>query len=237
MRSGTFPPPPPPSPMGRAQVRSMTPRAKSMSDPGTALSLTMASPGYLTSTQLSAFAAIRLARETGTCAGCVGSSSGDIRISSRGSLFTGSGGSRRSLLCAREIPRRSSAASTAVSKPLCTYPFALRSATARSLRAVSSDFTAAASSGSFVLAARRYALAAFWSESDSALTRSAAAPAGSLKSSSSYSKATALTSAESWDLSAAWVAAARLLELAPAPCVPPSRSAPKMACRASVCAS
>mmetsp|Transcript_1379 Transcript_1379/g.6153 ORF Transcript_1379/g.6153 Transcript_1379/m.6153 type:complete len:221 (+) Transcript_1379:327-989(+) len=219
--------------MGRAQVRSMTPRAKSIKDPGTALSLLMASPGYLTSTQLSALAAIRLASVMGTCAGCVGSSSGDMRIRSFGSLFTGSGGSRRSLRCAREIPERSSAASTAVSKPLCTYPLALLSATARSRRAVSSDLTAAASSGSFVLAARRYALAEFWSASDSARTRSAAADAGSLKSSESISSMMSLTS-ESWDLSAACVeSAARLLESL----IPPSCSTPKMAWRASVWAS
>jgi len=157
-RSGASLPPPPPSPMGFDHSTSTTPRAKTSKPPGGTPSAVAStrSPG---NRRTSAPGASRIRRSTSsgsrTRAACVGSSRGDMRIRSRGSRVMGSGGSSRRRLCARVTNDSNSAASASVSKPDCTYPRALRSAVARSRRAVSSDFTAAASSGSFVRAALR----------------------------------------------------------------------------------
>ena len=157
-RSGASLPPPPPSPMGFDHSTSTTPRAKTSKPPGGTPSAVAStrSPG---NRRTSAPGASRIRRSTSsgsrTRAACVGSSRGDMRIKSRGSRVMGSGGSSRRRLCARVTNDSNSAASASVSKPDCTYPRALRSAVARSRRAVSSDFTAAASSGSFVRAALR----------------------------------------------------------------------------------
>mmetsp|Transcript_13358 Transcript_13358/g.47906 ORF Transcript_13358/g.47906 Transcript_13358/m.47906 type:complete len:299 (-) Transcript_13358:2752-3648(-) len=181
--------PPPPSPNGRAHLTSMTPRARSISAPGSGVAT--ASPGkrraITDGARLTSFDAIAFGD---TRAACVGSRRGSWRINSAGVRTIGSGGSSRSLRCAREIPARSSSASTAVRRPLWTYPRADRSATASNRRAVSSDFTAVASSGSFILAARRYARAAFRASRLSPWTRFAAIALGSRvdASPSAYSK-------------------------------------------------
>mmetsp|Transcript_1957 Transcript_1957/g.7523 ORF Transcript_1957/g.7523 Transcript_1957/m.7523 type:complete len:442 (+) Transcript_1957:1249-2574(+) len=119
-RSGAALPPPPPSPIGLLHSTSTTPRANTNKPPFGARELgSTTSPGNRL-TNMEGASRVRRSTKNGslTRAGCVGSNKGDMRIKSRGSLVTGSGGSNRSRRCALATPASNSAASASVNNPL-----------------------------------------------------------------------------------------------------------------------